>query len=168
MTDDRHVVFAEFVFTGQERPAQLRLGAKHLEVAGGNECASQLDRFRATGQRDGIARLRRHEVEDGVVSLPVEEVQRGDAVARAPGRLLHDPDDAIGVGIGEWLQQHRIDEAEDGGIGADADGQCQDRDGRKSWALPQCTNRVTKLLQPQRHETHLHRDAMALASWTGL
>src|SRR4029434_7817244 len=36
MTDDRHVVFAEFVFTGQERPAQLRLGAKHLEVSGGN------------------------------------------------------------------------------------------------------------------------------------
>ena len=73
MTDDGHLVFAELVFTGQEGPAQLRFRAKYLEVAGRNETASQLDGFRSAGQRDGITGLCGHEVEDGVVALPVEK-----------------------------------------------------------------------------------------------
>ena len=163
VTDDRHLVFAQLVLTGKKRPAQCRFGAKHLEVARGHQAASELDWFGAAGQRDRVAGLRRHEVEDGVVSLPVEEVQRRDAVALASRRLLHDADDAIGVRVGERLEQHRIHEAEDRRIGADADGQRQDGDGREPRALTECAHRVTDIPEQGRHETHLQRDAMAMA-----
>ncbi len=163
------LLFAQLVLTGQERPAQCRFGAKHLEVARRHQAASELDGFGATGQRDRVAGLRRHEVEDGVVSLPVQEVQRRDSVALASRRLLHDADDAIGVRVGKRLEQHRIHEAEDRRIGADADGKGQDGDGGEPRTLAECAHRVTDIPQQGRHETHLHRRdcrLSTLGSWT--
>ena len=134
MTDDSHLVFAELVFTGEKRPSQCRFGAEHLEVAGRDEAPRSW-----TGSVPPVSVTASPVCADmkskTVLSLPVEEVQRRDPVALAPRRLLHDADDAIGVGVGERLQQHRVHEAEDRCIGANADGEGQDRDGREPRTL---------------------------------
>src|SRR2546430_1493035 len=52
--------------------------------------------------------------------LPVEEVHRRHDVVAAVGRLLPDEGDAVGVWIGDRLEQYAVDEAEDGAHGADA------------------------------------------------
>jgi hypothetical protein len=48
-------------------------------------------------------------------------------------------------------QQHRVDEGEDRGIGADADGEHKDSDCRKPGLAPEGTERITKIL-PERVE----------------
>jgi hypothetical protein len=42
-----------------------------------------------------------------------------------------DPDGAIGVGIRKWAEQEGVDDAEDGGVGADAERQRHDDDERQ-------------------------------------
>ena len=119
---------------------------KTLEVVGRHAGAAQLDRLGAARHRDVAAGLRGHEVEDRVVLLPVEEVQRRDAVALALRRLLEHADDALGLVVGQRLQQNPVHEAENGDIGADADGQRQDGDDRKSPAVLQRASGVAQIL----------------------
>ncbi len=91
------------------------------------------------------------EVEDRVVSLPVEEVQRGDAVPFTLWRLLEDPDDPFGVVVGQRFQQDAIHEAEDGDVGADANGQREDRHQRKAAAVGQRACGIAQILAEARH-----------------
>ena len=51
----------------------------------------------------------------------------GEAAAPLPsGDGVHELDDAVGVGIGERLEQDRVDHGEDGGVGSDAEGESGD------------------------------------------
>ena len=83
----------------------------------------------------------------GVVLLPVEKVERRDAVALAARRLLEHADDAVGVRVGQRLQQQSVDEAEDGGVGADAERERQQRHGRESRAPRQGSHGISQVLQ---------------------
>ena len=45
---------------------------------------------------------------------------------------VHELDDAVGLGIGERLEQDGVDDGEDGGVGSDAEGESGDgRDGER-------------------------------------
>ena len=48
-----------------------------------------------------------------------------------PRRRVPDADEFIGIGIGQRLDQHAIHDAEHGGIGANANGEGDERDGRE-------------------------------------
>ena len=122
---DNHAVLSGLILVGKERAPSLGLDAVDIEVMRRDACASQLDRVTAAGKRGGAASLRRHEVEDDVVSLPVEEVQRGNAVAVAAGWFFEHTDDPIGVPVRKGFEQDAIDEAENRGVAADAEGQRQ-------------------------------------------
>jgi hypothetical protein len=58
-------------------------------------------------------------------SLPLDEIPRRRGVPGETGRggVLPDHDYAIGVGIGERTEQYGVDGGEDGGVGADAEGE---------------------------------------------
>ena len=111
------------------------MNLEHLEVVGRHAAGAQLDRLGPAGQRHGITGLGGQEVENRVVLLPVEEVQRRDDVALEPRRLFHYADDAIGPFVGERLQEQGIEEAEDCGVGANTNGKRQDGDRRETRAL---------------------------------
>ena len=49
------------------------------------------------------------------------------------GRVRQKVDHAIGVGIGERLQQNRIHDRKDGGVGSDAQCQGSDRRNGEGW-----------------------------------
>src|SRR5215470_2735474 len=83
--------------------------------------SAQLHRVADAREGGRAAGLSGHEIEDLVVLLPIEEVQRGDAVAIATRRLFENAYDSIGVLVGEWPEQHAIDEAENCRVGADAE-----------------------------------------------
>jgi hypothetical protein len=66
----------------------------------------------------------------------VQEICRTDDVGLPVARKIVFPHDGetIGVAIGKTLQQERVDHAEDGGVGADADrerGNCDQREARR-------------------------------------
>ena len=86
--------------------------------------------------------IRRHERERAAVAPPVEVVGRRDrtepaALARA---LLGERHHAIGARIRQRPPQHRVDDAEDRGVGADAERQREERDDRESRLPPQHPN----------------------------
>src|SRR6516225_1478349 len=121
VAEERHMMFSALIFAGQERSTSLSADAVDVEVTSGNSRASELHGFAVAGQCRGAAGLSRHEVEDGVVALPVQEVQRGDTVAIASGRLLEDADDSIGVSIRQRPEQDTVNEAENCRVGPNAE-----------------------------------------------
>ena len=147
MAEDDHAILASLVLIGKKRAASLRLNAEDLEVAGRDPRPTKLHRIAAPRERRRAAALGGHEVEDGVIRLPVEEIQRGDAVAVAAGRLLEDTDDPIGIRVRQRLEQDAVNEAEDRGVGADAERQREDRDRCKSRTLRQGSPAVTQVLE---------------------
>ncbi len=77
----------------------------------------------------------------------MNEVCRADDVALAitNGVVLPDNREAIGVAVGKRLQQQRVDDAEDGGVGGDADGQRGDGDEGEAGGPSQCAQSVAKI-----------------------
>jgi hypothetical protein len=75
-------------------------------------------------------------------------VRHERAPARAAKRraLLGHPHQAFGAWIGQRPQQDRVDDAEDGGVGADAEGQRRDGDGREGAMLAEQTETMPDVL----------------------
>jgi len=115
-------IVSQLVFAGQKGPAVGRRNPEDIEVVRRYLAATELDRLVDAGQGDRPAALGRHVIEDLVVSLPVEEVQGRDDI-RARGRSGRAPGTAAG-------EEHAVDEAEDGRVGADAERQDDDRHSR--------------------------------------
>ncbi len=80
-----------------------------------------------------------------VVLLPGHELGDRDGVAMAGGERARDAHDAVGLRVRKGLEQDFIDDREDGGVGADAEGQSGDRDGGESGALGQDTEGVMQI-----------------------
>jgi hypothetical protein len=137
------VILPPLVFVGQKRAASLRPDAEDVEIARRDSRPAKLDGFPAAGEGGGAAGLSGHEFEDGIVLLPVEEVQCGDAVAVAAGRLLEDTNNPIGLRVRQRSEQDAIDEAENRGVGTDAECQREDRDYCKTRTLRQGSPSVT-------------------------
>ena len=62
-------------------------------------------------------------LKDAGLRLPVVEVGRRGGGAVAFRRCEQELDDAVGVRIGERLEEDGVDDGEDGGVGSDAEGQ---------------------------------------------
>ena len=64
---------------------------------------------------------------------------------------LPDDDELAAVGVGEGLEEDAVDDAEDGGGGADAQGQGEDRGEREAGRLPQLPERIEQILSQVLH-----------------
>ena len=143
-TDDRHVRPVRTVFVARERPAERQRRAEHGEVA-----ARYVHRVDVLGQvaaeevRAGIARLIRGDrLEGGRLVAPQDELRDRGQPRRADARRGHELEEAIGLRIGERPQQHGVDDGEDRGVRADADGEHGERGQRESRRPPQHAARV--------------------------
>ena len=66
-----------------------------------------------------------------------------DLGVRVAARRLFDHHELVAVRVGQRPQQELIDDGEDSGVAADAEGQRQDHSERKARAAPQATSRVS-------------------------
>ena len=90
-----------------------------------------------------------------VLLLIVEEL-RGLQALPAPGLAAGEVVDLdhhhpLCVGIGEWIEQNVIDDAEDGGGGADAEGQRENRNAGKAGLIAQPSGAVGKIPPESSH-----------------
>ncbi len=116
-----------------EAAADCRLHAEHREELPRHDGAGNHRRLGADADRRGAGRHLGHRDEAARALLPVLEVGlRHRAVAAAGVVDLQQPHDPIRIWIRQRPQQHAVDDAEDGGRGADAERQRHDRDDRKS------------------------------------
>ncbi len=152
MTQHYDFVFAELVFVGAEGAAERGANAQNVEVVGRDAHATQQGWLAGAGQGRGPAALGRHVFENLVLLDPVQIVEGGDAVGAAVGPLLQHAHDALGIGVGERVEQDRVDEAEDGRIGADAEGEGEKGDKSEAGALEQSAGGVTQVLQELGHD----------------
>ncbi len=135
------------------RPEQ-RLGAEHGKEAGLRaEHVNALRPF-AAGQRESAALRDGHLVEGVVLVLNVDVLAgRGPVAENADCRRMQpDGRQPVGMRIGKRTQQQRVDHAENGGIGADADGQGGHDDQRQHHVLAKHAKGVAKILEPEAHE----------------
>jgi hypothetical protein len=111
----------------------------------------------AAGQVQARVLDERHLLEDVVLTLPVEIVGGRNGEGSHPregcrGRRMPDPHEPRGIGIRQRLEQDRVDDAEDGGVGADAESQDGNRGQGKSRALHEEPRSVPQILPKHRHD----------------
>ena len=88
-----------------------------------------------------------------VLLLPVKEVGRSDGKPIKPllRNLFGDLHETIRIFVGQRAQQDRVDDAKDGGVGADAEGERDDRHGREAGVLRQHAQAVSHVLKKGTH-----------------
>ena len=108
-------------------------------------------RLARSGERRPSWRSHGHVGEDVVLGLPVVIVGGRDAEVLASredvlGRGVRDDDDPLRLGEGKRLEQDRVDDAENGRVRPDAQGEHADRDGGEPGALAERAERVPEVL----------------------
>jgi hypothetical protein len=138
VAEDRHRLGAGELLRLGEAPSEDRRHPQERQHRGGDRGRVQPLGSLAAGQVDGPAVVDPQVLEDPV-RPPVEEIggvgvlELGNAEPR--GGVPH-PHQPLRVGVGQRPQQDAVDDAEDRGVGADAEGQGEDREQGES-RLPQ-------------------------------
>ena len=121
--EDDDVIFSGDGFVGGEVAAEEGLFFDNfVEIAGRHEGALDALGAFAGGDIEISVAGGAHGLEDGIFALPLEEIAGGGDVAFT-GDFRPDDHELAGMRVGERGEQRGVDDAEDGGIGADAESQ---------------------------------------------
>jgi hypothetical protein len=74
---------------------------------------------------------------DGGLKLAIEGVREAAVEIVVLGIGGVERDEPVRFRVGQWMEQDGVDDAEDGSVGADAEGQGDERDQREARALDQ-------------------------------
>src|ERR1700728_295054 len=91
-------------------------------------------------------------LKDTRLRSPGVEVLRRSGVARTVRRGVQEAYDAGGIGVGEWLEQDRIDHGKDSGVGSDAQRQGHNSGHREGGARDQHAQGVFKVVAKIAHD----------------
>jgi len=122
-------------FAGEDGATEEGLDAEHCEEVAGDFGDDGAVGATVGTDADQIEDEGGHVGEDGSL-LVVEEVEIGGLVGLGRGGALHtDGDETVGVFDGERAEEEDVGEAEDGGVGADAESEGEDGDEGEAGAL---------------------------------
>ena len=135
VTDDRDPVKAGGLFPWLQQSAHQGRRFEHRHDLGRYPNAVQMDGLPASAQRDSLRDVStqiRQCPRAGPKELEILKAHRSDRRFDAAPivwlELGGDPDKPIGTGIRQRAEQHGMDDAEDGGVGADAEREGADDD----------------------------------------
>ena len=140
--DDRMSAWSHVV-GGREEPSAIGGEAEHVEEVAGDEIAQGAIRAVAGIQAGDEPGPGRHAFErlSAVAERGVHRIREDTAVLLP----LH-VDQPIAIGHRQALQECGVDDGEDGGVGADAEGERQDGREREGWLLPQRAGGIAEVL----------------------
>ena len=144
--EDDDAVGAWLILAWQEGAAERGLHAEDGEEVGRDHHARDSRGIALSGQRGVEPSGGRERLERRAQSLPVDEVERADPVARRWRRRFPHPDHPFRLGIGQRLQQHRVHETEHRRVRADADRHDADGHDRKARITLQEEQTVAEVL----------------------
>src|SRR5262245_22434752 len=127
MSEDDDFVGAGAKLFREKAAAQLCATAEQLKELRGNATARHALDLVAYGQIGVDPAPGRHSLERGVPLLPGDEVGIRKSELRLLPAYLRERHQSFGVRVGQRLKQHRVDAAEDHGVGADAERERDDR-----------------------------------------
>ena len=129
-----------------ERAARDRQDTKDVEESRRHRLAGNpFGQGAWSGQRPAAAGDGRHRGEGLVLFAPVHIVQRRDAVAGGPGRSFPEHHERIRIAVRQCPEQRRVEQAEDRGCRADAQGEDRDRECSEPGGSPQHASAVSKV-----------------------
>ena len=104
-----------------------------------------------------------HAFEHARLLGPVDVIARRDDVVHplAGDVLFPDDDEPVRIRIGKRLEHQRVEDREDRGVGADADGEREERRGGERPAADEATNREAEIGEEIAHVHHVHQCSFA-------
>jgi hypothetical protein len=164
VAEHHHIVSSRLLFGLAEDPPERGRNAEDVEVRAGDAHADDALGRLALGDVE-VVPLQRGQPDEGVVAAgPLGEVAGRYAAAlehppgleeiREPMRLLH----------GQRAEHHGVDDAEDGGRAADAEGQRQRGDAGEPGVLPQLSQAEAQILAQLREVLVSQHDAIPFLS----
>ena len=111
--DDGGEAFARPMLGRSEVPAPGGVNAEHIKKLLGDRRAGHLHRLAAASHEQRRLAVGGHAGEGVVLRAPIVEVGKGGA-GLVPILQARDPGQAVRPGIGERIEQHRLDDAEEG------------------------------------------------------
>ncbi len=147
LAEDDHWFVRRRIGRAAERPAVQRRHAEHVEVAGGDDRAGDAHRVVA-GRRhgDGVFAVTRECRQRPLSSGYVHEVAGRVVALRRLGATAPDLDYRLGVRVWQRPQEDAVDDAEDGGVGADAKREREDRHDGEAGVLDERPDRVANVV----------------------
>ena len=116
--------------------------------------------FRGAGEIDAVVAPEFDGIERGDVAFEVEEFRSRDpempqAAVGEVGELREDAMETLRFGVRKGTEEDGVDDAENGGGGADAQGQAEHGNRGEAGVLSEHAKAVANVLQERRHETSL-------------
>ena len=150
--DDGHAGTAGCTLAGRERAPEQGADAEHREEGGfGLDVGSRLGLAAAADVGPPVPGEERARLERLVLRLPIHVVRPGKGVTSGCRLRLEEPDQPVGFVEGQGAEQDRIDDGEDGGVGADAERERQHGDREESGGLAHRAEEVADVLERVAH-----------------
>ena len=166
-------IAALFAFLLGEDPSTIGLDAEHAQQRGPCDEARHALRIAAAGAGRGnrqaagvVERLLREDIDFTQAVVVVGHAVRGpfDAGARV---TVEDTDELLRLGNGQRPEEHRVDDREDRGVGADAHGQRQQRRQRERSVPPQQANGKFRVTNDSFHKASIRPTVGHRSTWNG-
>ncbi len=141
-------------FFGKEIATEQEWLAKHMQKAWSTGLGVNLFGMSRGAQAHLAAGPCGDRIEHGVLPLPIQKIASRNTVAAALDLGPHHHD-AVGLVVGQWREQRGVDDAENRGVRADAQGQRQYRDRREAGILPQQPQAKEQVAPAISHEVSL-------------
>ena len=144
----QHRFGAQVVVGVDERAAEQRLHAKHGEKVGRHHPGQHPVRLTAVQERERHAVILDEAVQRLQLVAVVDDLldRERNVLGAGAGCLLAREHQLVPVAVGQRLQQHAVDNAEDRGVGADAERQGHDHQQAVARAAPQRADAVSDVL----------------------
>jgi len=129
---------------GEHAAARGRHAERREKARRRHDAGEPLRRVARLGEIEALLREQSGVGERRRLLTPIDVIGNRDAGDRqAVARIgIVDVDEAFAIGVRQWFQQQRVDDAEDCGVGADAERERQHRGGEEAGARQQRTEAV--------------------------
>ena len=141
------------------QPSPLRLQSEHVEKRSGREDSDEALRLVDAGEVDALPEVHTNGVERAALAADLLVLFVGQQAARKAHRAPPNRHQSIRMRIRQGPQQHGIDDAEHGGVGADADGKREDRDKRERRPARPQSERIANVLSQRVEHRWLSRNS---------
>ena len=138
VSHDHAMFVAHLAFFGQKVSSERKADSLQLEES--RRCDSGLQRFWTVvivREAESSATPGNQVLKDGVLALPFQVVGSRNRVAMSVGPIGPHHDELFGIWKGQRGKQRGINDAEDGSICADSNGECEHCHGSEARALPE-------------------------------
>src|SRR5215472_13218674 len=150
--EDHNVIVTSFVLISRPSAPQQGTGAKEgKEIRFSWSSDYMLGPAYITQVVSGRPGIERHVLKAVGLRFPVKEIRAGKRVVTGRGFSFEEPHELAGIVKRKRAQQDCVNDAEDGGVSADAEGQGDNCHGGEPASFPEVAKTEAKILQNGSH-----------------